>query len=798
MVINFKLGAQARVLRNAALSSSACLFAFFLGVSSSLAFAKLPALDSLQLMLAVFALFVLSFTRLRPLAFFALGFLWMCFKVDSHLVNNFPDGYERKNLSVIGTISTLPVSKDNNVRFRFDVLQFRNPALAHLNGQKIQLSCYRCNLDIRAGEQWQLTIRLKRPHGYASWGAFDYEKYLFRHELIAKGYVRLKSENSRIASAGVSLNSWRQSIKDRLLAMRLSEKNEGQGVGTNIILALTIGVKTGFSNAEQQVLQTTGVSHLMAISGLHVGLVFVAVSQLFGLLLWPFTSLYKRIPRQQLCLVPALVAALCYAAMAGFSVSTQRAIVMLVVYVVCSFLAREASLAKVLLIAVCVLLIIDPFSVLDVGFWLSCGAVAVIALTSNSQHKLSLIKLQPMLWIGMLPLSAIFFAQVSLVSPLVNLLMVPLFCTVLIPLTLLAFLLMILGASQASAWCFGKLSWVYDMIYSLLEVISQHGFAKLHSTPLLWWQWCLFTMLALICMPRINQVIRRFATPFIIVTCSLLGTLILSVLAKPVEQLEDDELQVALLDVGQGLAMVFETQNSVTVYDTGPRYGSGFSTADAVLLPYLRRRGISKIDTLVISHADNDHIGGLSVVRKAFRVGRILTSRLDKVLDGIECVRGQQWSYDQTHFSVLSPDIGTPEGSNNRSCVIMIEHLGQRVLISGDIEKQVERYLVRTVPERLTADFLLVPHQGSKTSSTPAFLDAVSPSTAMLAAGYKNHYGHPHPKVVARYHERHIQLLSTIDSGTVLIKLNSSGSRISKYREQQRHFWNYQKVPNQR
>lgn len=798
MVINFRFGVEAQFVRSAMSSSGACLFAFFVGVSSSLAFAKLPVLPSSQFLLAVIAFLVLCFTVLRPLAFFCLGLLWMCFNVDLHIDNSFPDEFERKDISVVGTVSSLPISRSGNKRFRFHVVKFEKPELAHLSGQKIQLSCYRCKFNLRAGEQWRLTVRLKRPHGYASWGAFDYEKYLFRHQLIAKGYVRAKSENIRISSSDISLNRWRESIKDQILAMPSSEIGEDQGVGRSILLALTIGVKTGFTHTQQQVLQATGVSHLMAISGLHVGLVFIAVSRLFSILLWPFVSFYRRHPRQQLCLVPALAAAVCYAAMAGFSVSTQRAIVMLVVYVVCNFLAREASLSKVLLIAIFVILLLDPFSVLDVGFWLSCGAVAVIALMSEGASKLSLLKLQPMLWIGMWPMSILLFAQVSLVSPLVNLVMVPLFCTVLIPLTLLAFLLLILGAEQFSTWCFGKLSWVYDFVYKLLEGISQYGFAKIYATPLLWWQWCLIAMLIVLCIPRIKQMVKGFTTPFILVTSSVIGVLFVSLLGKPVEHLKSDELRVALLDVGQGLAMVFETQNSVTVYDTGPRYGSGFSTAEAVLLPYLRRRGISKIDTLVISHADNDHIGGLNAVRGAFEVGRVLTSRLDKVSDAIECTRGQRWSYDQTHYSVLSPDSATPKGSNNRSCVIMIEHLGQRVLISGDIEKQVEHYLVRTATDRLAADFLLVPHQGSKTSSTSVFLDAVSPNTAMLAAGYKNHYGHPHPKVVARYHERGIKLLSTIDSGSILLVINSKGTGVSRFREQQRHFWSYQKVPNRR
>jgi len=211
-VINFRFGAQARIVSGTLSSSGVCLFAFFLGISSSLVFAKLPAMGSSQFLLAVIAFFILCFTCVRPMAFFGLGLLWMCFNVERHIDNSFPDEFERKDIRVVGTVSSLPLSKSGNKRFRFDVAQFEEPQLAHLNGQKIQLSCYRCKFNLRAGEQWQLTVRLKRPHGYASWGAFDYEKYLFRHKLIAKGYVRPKSENMRVSSSDISLNKWRESI----------------------------------------------------------------------------------------------------------------------------------------------------------------------------------------------------------------------------------------------------------------------------------------------------------------------------------------------------------------------------------------------------------------------------------------------------------------------------------------------------------------------------------------------------------------------------------------------------------
>jgi competence protein ComEC len=198
----------------------------------------------------------------------------------------------------------------------------------------------------------------------------------------------------------------------------------------------------------------------------------------------------------------------------------------------------------------------------------------------------------------------------------------------------------------------------------------------------------------------------------------------------------------------------------------------------------------------VISHADNDHIGGLNKVREAFAVGQTISSRLDKVSGAAECVAGQSWQQDYTLFQVISPQVDTPNGSNNRSCVIMLQHFGTKVLLTGDIEKQVERFLLKTSKELLKADILLVPHQGSKTSSTAQFIEAVAPTIAMLAAGYKNHYGHPHPAVVERYQSRGIDLLSTIKYGSVLLKINSHGWTKVLYRHRYRRFWHYQKMPN--
>lgn len=784
-------------------SSMSCMVMFFIGCCLTLNLHTLPSVIWPLAVCVPLSLLSLQRVKLRAVVFLLLGFSWACFNFQTFLNTPFPDAYERIDFVALGTIEGLPTTRDENVQFRFRVNAVDDDNLSMLINKRLQLSCYRCTLSIGAGDQWQLTLRAKRPHGYASWGAFDYEKYLFRHQVVAKGYVRLKAHNQRIAVISSSIHIGRQSLLEAL------RRVVGSGVGGNIIAALTIGVKTGFSNEQKQVFQTTGVSHLMAISGLHVGLVFIGVAFILKWFLWPVARIFEFYPRQQLVLLPALSAAIFYAALAGFAVSTQRALIMLVVYVVCKFLARDVGLIKVLLIAVVVLLLIDPFSILDIGFWLSCGAVAIISLVSSnaknahrqgsvsetsthsqsstsSNDKLSLFRLQPMLWLGSLPLSVVFFGQVSLISPLINLIAVPLFCMLLIPATLLSTLIFCLGFNTIGAWCLMQLNDVFEFVFKLLEIASQWPGAKIHATALTWWQWLVFILIVL-CY---RSWLRGSAV------LSLL--LISSIFAKPSPNFDKDEVGITLLDVGQGLAIVIETANSVTVYDTGPRYGTGFTAASAVLLPFLRYRGIRSVDTLVISHADNDHIGGLETLRDAFPVARTISSRLDKVSDANECFAGQFWQYDQTKFTVISPQVDTPSGSNNLSCVIMMEHYGTKILLSGDIEKQVERFLVRNAKDSLDADILLVPHQGSKTSSTEGFVNAVSPQMAMLAAGYKNHYGHPHPSVVKRYQSKGIELLSTIDDGSILLKVNSQGWSKVLYRQRYMRFWHYQKLPNNR
>lgn len=724
---------------------------------------------------------------LSCLTLFVFALVWSNWHYQSHVNQILPADLQGKSILVTGKIIGLPDNKNGNSRFRFIV---NDSAQQSLIQRKLQLSCYRCPLELATGQVWELTVRLKRPRGYASWGAFDYEKYLFRHRVAATGYVRLKEFNQNISSDINFFTGQRDTIR-QLINRSAMQTEKSKRLGFAIIQALTIGDKSGFSSAQREVFQDTGISHLMAISGLHVGLVFMFVSVLVGRLLWPVAGLFEFVPRQTIVLFPALLAAFYYSGLAGFSVPTQRAFIMLSIYVLAKLLARPPSLLRVLLIGATFILLIDPFSVLDMGFWLSCMAVFIIGLSQKpvddsardtATSQLSLIRLQPIIWLGMLPLTATLFGQVSLVSPLVNLLMVPLFCLVLIPATLFALSLLLVGLTGLSHTLFSWLAVGFNYVYQLLEFISQLSFANYSISPLSVYE--LIGCVVVVALFFIASGWRYLALILLALSIIAVGP------SKP-----HDEMRIALIDVGQGLAMVVESGEYVLVYDTGPKYRTGFTAASATLIPYLNSRGIQQIDTLIISHADNDHIGGYQIIADQFDVLELLTSRPEKLPDAQNCIAGQFWEQGDSQFTMISPSINTPKGSNNHSCVLMIEHHGVRTLITGDIEKQVERFLLKS-GVALNADIMLVPHQGSKTSSTAEFIDSVSPKLALLAAGYRNHYGHPHKDVVQRYQTRNIKTLSTIESGSILLKIRNNQWQVEKFRNVNKAFWHDQKMPN--
>jgi competence protein ComEC len=779
------LSASSKLLR----SSLGSLLAFVLGCCGTLLLHELvPQSGLLGLLLVALLLSLLAIRNSIwwPLAILILAFCYSSWIFDRHFQKTLPSTLESKNIQLVGQVVGLPDSNHLRRKFLFRVEHayqmaeevqgesswLISRALSYaLNGQLVQLSCYRCPIEILPNQRWQLIVRIKNPHGFASWGAFDFEKYLFRHRIVARGYVRIKQPNLFLAKSRFSIDDFRHNIRNQLNE-QLADYPQGKG----IIAALMIGDKSLLSQQQKTSFQRTGVSHLMAISGLHVGLVFLAIAWLLQYFLRPIAWVFDYWPRQQIVLIPSLIGAFTYSALAGFAVSTERALTMLCVFVVCRFFARDVSLLKVLLLAMVALLIIDPFSILDIGFWLSCGAVMVIAAVLQYRDSITLLRLQPMLWLGMLPMTTLFFGQVSIISPIVNLLMVPMFCLAVIPLVLIALVLDQVGLSSANTYLLELVAWFLEALSDGLYWLSQLSFASFFppGLPIFCLLLILLAMLAYLSGWRGKHFLALITT--------------LAIYLGQHNPFSESELRIVLLDVGQGLSMVIEAKDYVLVYDTGPAYPSGFNAAQAVLIPYLRRRGVSKIDHLIISHADNDHIGGLDALQNAFDISQILTSRVDKIPSAYACQAGQAWSMSGVEFSIVSPDQGAPQGSNNNSCVLRIDNGSYSTLITGDIEKPIERFLLNS-KQSLKSDFLLVPHHGSSSSSTPGFIDAVQPKLGLIAAGYRNHYGHPHPNVVSRFSSRRIKLLSTIENGSVLLKINKKEWSYTAFRVANRRFW---------
>ncbi len=600
---------------------------------------------------------------------------------------------------------------------------------------------------------YQAEVNLKPPHGSANGVGFDREKWLFRHGIDGIGNIK-NLQNTGITHQSItsSINQWRTSLAD------LINQHFEQPRVNALIHALSIGVKSHFDQRDMKTFQNTGTAHLIAISGLHIGMVAL-LGWLLGSLvfrLWAKQSL----PKPVLQVIIGLVFALFYACLAGLAVSTQRAVIMLLVLGCYKLLRRPAYAWDVWSTSLLLVLIIDPLNVLDSGFWLSFTAVAVLILAFNGQnaqrHKVfSFIKMQFTLLIGMLPLSLVVFSRLNLIAPVVNLLMIPLMTFLLIPALLL---LLIFGSvfNQFPDLLVTLIEWISQLFIRILDWFNQFSSLALNTSINFWWQYVLLILGALWLIVPVTIPQRYWG--FLLV---FLGMYV------PATGPPNGHFKAHFLDVGQGLSVVVETQNHHLIYDVGAAFDSGFNMADAVLIPFLQQQQIGRIDALVLSHQDNDHSGAAKQLIKQVNIGTLWGTETSHQA----CLAGHSWVWDEVKFSFLSPNNLTPYLKNNSSCVLKIEAVNTSLLLTGDIEAPVEYRLQQIQPELINADVMLVPHHGSKTSSSTDFIAAVNPSLAINSSGQYNPYNHPATEIVARYKHHKIKIIDTQQSG--LISLNT-------------------------
>lgn len=680
---------------------------------------------------------------------------------------------EGRDLIVTGQIADIPVKRPWGWRFDFQV---EGGSLAESLPRRIRLSWYDASQTLKAGERWQLKVRLKRPHGFANPGGDDYERYLFTRRIGATGYVRPQGPNRRLTDSS-GLAKWRQQIAD-FIDFELAESPY-----RGILKALTVGVQAGISEDQWDILRRTGTAHLVAISGLHLSLVAGLIFWL-GRKVWLWFG-HWRLGADQAGALLALPCAVGYAALAGFSVPTQRALIMLGVggwalLQRCHF--DPWQILSAALLGVCLL---DPLAPLSVGFWLSFGAVAWILYAVSGRlrpPKWAWLKVQGYLFAGLAPWSIFFFQQVGLSAPLANLVAIPLITFAVVPWLLLSCGLVWVVPALAKALMIGP-TWVLDRLWlALTWLASFHDGAWPWPPPPVW------------SLPLAVLGMGWLLAPRGLPGRWLGAVLLLPMLGTPLPRPVPGEVWVTVLDVGQGLAVVAETQNHVLVYDTGPSFSEGFDAGEAIVGPFLQQAGRRRLDLILISHGDSDHSGGLAGLMQRFRAP-ILTSAMAQLssLGAAPCRAGQSWEWDGVRFSVLWPEedpkLATSE--NDASCVLRIETKAGVVLLPGDLERAGEASLVARYGESLKASVLIAPHHGSATSSSWPFLRAVQPKYCLISSGYRNRFRLPARQVTERYLKLGAQVFNTAHDGAIQVRIGATVS-VTSWRSLKPRLWSGQ------
>jgi len=765
------------------------VLSFLFGVLLLQQFSSLPDVYWAWALLLVFASPFLP-NPYKNIFFLMAGFLWALLRAYWVLEVALPAELQGKDLLATGVIASIPLENNRKQRFEFNVehLMYGDKKIQFVG--KIRLSlyhsrhAYKSKIKLKAGQRWQFWLRLKQPHGFMNPGVFDYEGWLYQKTIRATGYVRLNDKKHQFAKKisdeanGYHFTAFRQHLYDKLKVLTVNSNYAG------ILIALAMGERAGITQQQWQVFRATGTSHLVAISGLHIGLlagfVFFIVRRL-----WPYfgaASLIVASPRAA-ALIALLIAAF-YAALSGFAVPAQRALIMLSIVMLSVFKLHKVQSSQVLSFALLMVLLFDPASVLSAGFWLSFAAITIIALAAfarlNVDNNWQIWgRLQWRISLVLIPLLMFLFQQASLISPLTNLFAIPVVSFLVVPLVLFA-------TSLASFFVELPL-----FLFSLADYIVTGlwwSLSFLADTSVSQWQSVKPSIVSL-CLASLGIVLLLSPKGW---PAKYMGFFLLVPLVWPNTPVpENNEAEITLLDVGQGLAVVVQTQKHALVFDTGPKFSARFDTGAAVIIPFLRHKNINRLDKLILSHEDNDHRGGFSSLKKEITISEVLSSYGEK--GSYPCRAGDNWRWEGVFFEILNPERGHRfKKRNNASCVLRISAGKESVLLSADIEKKAEKQLLQRYSDSLHSTYLIAPHHGSKTSSSSAFLKAVNPEYILIPVGYRNRYRMPHSSVLARYHTQSIKFLSTDSSGAISIKLGQKNSSFSpyEYRKNHRKYWN--------
>ena len=730
---------------------------------------------------------------------------------------------EGQDIRVTGVVAAMPQFSEAGTRLRIAV------ETAHLRGEPVQLpalvdvtwysGAFRDTEDaqdaprqapvLNAGERWSMTVRLKVPHGLRNPHGFDYELWMWEQGVQASGAVRAGPKDDppvRVASTWqYPVEQLRQTVRDRIFA-RLGrgadDTDPARARIAGVVAALVTGDQRAIDRADWDVFRATGVAHLMSISGLHITLFAWLAAWCTGLLWRRSTRLCLWLPAPSAALAAGVLLAAGYAVFSGWGVPAQRTVLMLAIVALLQGSGRRWPWPHVWLLACAAVVLVDPWALAQAGFWLSFVAVGVLFATnpiankayisSARGHFYALFREQWVVTLALTPLSLLLFGQVSVVGFVANLVAIPWVTLVVTPLALG-------GVLWAPLWSLAALS--LQPLAVALQWLAQWPWAVIFLPAAPLWAGMDGVLGGALLAMRLPWRLRLLA--FV-----LLVPVVFWSPARP----GVGEFELLAADIGQGNAVLVRTANHTLLYDAGPRFSRESDAGHRVLVPLLRALG-ERVDILVLSHRDADHTGGAEAVLRqqpqAMLTGSIETTHaLQRVRPVTPCLAGQRWEWDGVAFDVLHPLAGAdaPELRDNRppreprpntlSCVLRIAAHGgggATALLVGDIETpQEQALLARNAP--IKADLLLVPHHGSKTSSSRAFLEVVQPSTALVQAGYRNRFGHPAPDVLQRYKALGIAVVESPHCGAANWS-STLPAVVACERDRDRHYWQHQLPP---
>ena len=718
--------------------------------------------------------------RLAWLAVLLAGLAWSGQRASWALAGWLPPALEGQEVQVTGRVLELPDAETRRTRFLLRVDRAADIPAA-LRGRRLQVSWYDDfgadapgpRVALHAGERWQFRLRVRAPRGLVNPGGFDAERNALARHISASALVRAPDTARRIAPAS-GTDAWRERMSERI-------RSHTPPASGRYVQALALGDTRGLDDNDWQVLRANGLTHLIAISGFHVGMVAGGFALLAALPWWLWPALGRRWPRPQAMAVAAMLGGIGYAAVAGFSLPTVRTVLMIAVVACARLLRRRGSVGESLAIAAIAIVAVDPLGLLTAGFWLSFAGVAWLAWCLGRAGDTGVVKgflsAQGVATLGLLPFTAILFGQASLAGPLANVVAIPWWSLVVVPLSLLGTALEALHAGWGI--------WAWRLASGCFEL----------SWPL--FQWLARSRFALVWLPEARDValpLALLAAFWWLMPRALPGKALATLLWLPLLWPERDlpqagEAELTMLDVGQGLAIVVRTRHHVLLYDAGPAVADGYDAGERVVVPALRALGVAQLHAMVVGHGDSDHAGGVQAVRSAVPTAWTLAPSGSPVADTRDCVAGDGWSWDGVRFRFLHPSAGFPYLGNESSCVLRIETGHGTALLTGDIGPVIEQRLLRDRRRDLRADVVAVAHHGSGGSSQPAFIGATGARLALVSAGHGNRFGHPRQDVVRRWQRSGAEVVQTSSGGALRVWLGHGGLQLREYRPWRARLW---------